>query len=1035
MSPARLLKPRVGPLADPADYGVSRWSGRWRAGLSRIWTTVPGLTLFAACLIVPFVVFCAIVGHQWSESEQARSTARMTTLADAVADDVARFLDSRVAILRALASSPALDDGALDRLSAQAHDLLEHESIGVILRGPSGQILLDSPARSSADHADAAGRPAEGAHASQVSDLVERGAGRSPVITLDVPVMRGREHRFTLTAVLLPGAFDDLLQRSGIGADLTGSVLDRHGRVVGRSAASDQRVGQVADGFERRTGSDGLCFGTNARGLPLRIAYRRLPGTGWMVNIAMTEAAFRAPMERTLWGLGSLTLALIVGAAVLTVPVVRRMHAARRKLNETSELLCLAQTAAGAGVWDWDVRRGCIRLSPLNARMHGLPVPDDGADRPVVVSVTDWEARVFPQDLPVVWNGVESAMSAGGNFSAEFRTRDPAASKGYRWVQTLGSVVRDEHSGEPVRLVGLHLDVTERREVEETLRASAARLSASEERLALALDSGQGGLFDWNIEAKETWFSQRWLDGLGFGGNPKAHADDYWMETVHPDDREHVRARMRGHLKGSAPTFECEYRQRRTDGSYIWVLNRARVTARASDGRALRLIGTMIDISQRKMAELSVEYMALHDALTGLPNRTLFRQHLDRAVRRAAFAPHRDAVLSLDLDRFKAVNDTYGHPKGDQLLCLVAERIRAAVREHDTVARLGGDEFAVILSDIEGEAESGRICERIIAAVDEPILFDGAAIDIGVSVGVALMADDGATAEEIFQRADAALYEAKAAGRNTYRLSQADVHARTAARSHLALDMKEAIRRGDFCLVFQPIIDVTTGAVVSFEALMRWRHPVHGQIPPSEFIPVAEETGLIVPLGTWALKEACREALDWAQSIRVGVNVSAVQFRGGLEEAVISALAESGLPAGRLKLEVTESLMVQNAEQAVAALHRLRGLGVRIALDDFGTGYSSLSYLRRFPFDTLKIDRTFVRDIADPDAAAIVRAVVDIGRRLGMGVVAEGVETAEQLERVRQEGCTEVQGYLFSQPLTSCEARAFVRDRLADAAA
>jgi diguanylate cyclase (GGDEF)-like protein/PAS domain S-box-containing protein len=626
-------------------------------------------------------------------------------------------------------------------------------------------------------------------------------------------------------------------------------------------------------------------------------------------------------------------------------------------------------------------------------------------------------------------------MDTGGNFSAEFRTHDPEAAKGYRWVQTLGSVVCDEHSGEPIRFVGLHLDVTERREVEETLRASAARLSASEERLALALDSGQGGLFDWDIDAKETWFSQRWLDGLGYGGDPKVHADDYWMDTVHPEDRGHVRARMRGHLKGLTPTFECEYRQKRTDGSYIWVLNRARVTARASDGRALRLVGTMIDISQRKTAELSLEHMALHDALTGLPNRTLFRQHLDRAVRRAASAPHRNAVLALDLDRFKAVNDTYGHPKGDQLLCLVAERIRAAVREQDTVARLGGDEFAVILSDIDGEAESGRICKSIIAAVDEPILIDGTAIDIGVSVGVALMPDDGATAEEIFQRADAALYEAKAAGRNTYRMSEAEVHARTATRSHLALDMKEAIRRGDFFLVYQPIIDVTTGAAVSFEALMRWRHPVHGLISPSEFIPVAEDTGLIVPLGTWALKEACREAVYWADHLLVGVNVSAVQFCGGLEEAVISALAESGLPAGRLKLEVTESLLVQNPEQAVAALHRLRALGVRIALDDFGTGYSSLSYLRRFPFDKLKIDRAFVRDIADPDTAAIVRAVVDIGKRLSMGVVAEGVETAEQLELVRREGCTEVQGYLFSKPLSASEARAFVCDHIDSVAA
>ncbi|MCJ2049402.1 EAL domain-containing protein [Methylobacterium sp. J-070] len=1034
MSLNRPTKLRWRRLPSTLKRNVARWKG-WRGRLATAWATIPAITVFAACLIVPFVVLCAIIGYKWTAAEQARSTAQMTTLADAAADDITRFLDGHVTILRALATSPALDHGDFGRLAQQARELLEHEGIGVTLRDPSGQILLDTSGVSSADYPDAVGQLAEAAHASHVSDLVERGAGKSPIVTLEMPVVRDGMRRFTLSAVLHPVAFNDLLRRGGVGKDLMGVVVDRQGRVIGHSATSDLQVGQFVKGFDQRKGDQGFWFGTSPRGLPLRVAYRRLHDTGWMVNIAMTEAAFRAPLERSLWGLGSLTLALILGAAVLTVPVIRRMDAARRKLNETSELLRLAQAAAGAGVWDWDVRGDRVRLSPLNARMHGLHVPDDALDARVVISVAAWEARVFQQDLPGVWEGIERAKTAGGTFSAEFRTHDPEATKGYRWVQTLGSVVHDEHSGEAIRFVGLHLDVTARREVEETLRASAARLSASEERLALALDSGQGGLFDWDIAGKETWFSQRWLDGLGYSDDPRLHAADYWMDTVHPEDREHVRARMRTHLKDLTPAFECEYRQRRTDGSYIWVLNRARVTARAADGRALRLVGTMIDISQRKTAELSIEHMALHDALTGLPNRTLFRQDLDRAVRRAASAPHRHALLALDLDRFKAVNDTYGHPKGDQMLCLVAERIRAAVRDQDTVARLGGDEFAVILSDIDGEAETCRICERIIAAVDEPILLDGVAIDIGVSVGVALMPDDGATAEEIFQRADAALYEAKAAGRNTYRMFEAGAYARTATRSLLALDMKEAIRRGDFFLAYQPIIDVTNGSVVSFEALMRWRHPVHGLIPPNEFIPVAEETGLIVPLGTWALKEACRESMNWPEPLRVGVNVSAVQFRGGLEEAVVAALSSSGLPAGRLKLEVTESLLVQDWEQAVAVLHRLRALGVRIALDDFGTGYSSLSYLRRFPFDKLKIDRAFIRDIADPDAAAIVRAVVGIGERLGMGVVAEGVETAEQLELVRREGCTEVQGYFFSKPLLATEARAFVRDRFTSVAA
>ena len=601
------------------------------------------------------------------------------------------------------------------------------------------------------------------------------------------------------------------------------------------------------------------------------------------------------------------------------------------------------------------------------------------------------------------------------------------------WVEARCRLVRDE-GGMPVEIISTVRDISERKAAADALRASEAHLRVSEQRLALALDSGEDCLFDWDLATGALWVTERWREKLCLVGDLAQPSTSDWMAAIHPDDRANVIAATSDHLKGLTPALECEYRVGRAGGSAFWVLARARVASRTQDGRALRLVGTLIDISQRKEAEARIAHMALHDALTGLPNRNLFQECLDLALRRAALSASRHAVLALDLDRFKAVNDTYGHVAGDRVLCLVAERLRATVRNSDTVARLGGDEFAVILCDIANEAETGRICERIIAAVDEPLLIDGRVIDIGMSIGFALLSDDGASAAEVFKRADMALFEAKAAGRDTYRMFDAEAQARVAVHSLLALDMKEAIRRGDFFLMYQPIIDVTRGAVASFEALMRWQHPEHGLISPAEFIPVAEETGLIVPLGAWALKEACREALNWPASVCVSVNVSAVQFRGKLEEAVITALASTGLPAARLKLEVTESLLLHNPEQAVAVLHRLRALGVRIALDDFGTGYSSLSYLRRFPFDLLKIDRSFVRDIADPDTAAIVRAIVGIGERLGMGIVVEGVETSEQLELVQREGCTQVQGYLFSKPLPAVEAHAFAEAHRARAA-
>ncbi|KOX59219.1 hypothetical protein ADL19_05730 [Streptomyces purpurogeneiscleroticus] len=569
-----------------------------------------------------------------------------------------------------------------------------------------------------------------------------------------------------------------------------------------------------------------------------------------------------------------------------------------------------------------------------------------------------------------------------------------------------------------------YADTTRRREAERAVRESEARLRISEERLALALDSGDDGIWDWNLETGEVWVSERWLTTLGYEGQARLEMRAF-ERSVHPADRDRVSHTMRELLKGWSPVLDCEHRLQRRDGDYFWVLTRGHVVERDASGRATRVVGTQIDISRRKEAEARIEHLAFHDALTGLPNRLLFHQRLDHAIQTAGQACGVHAVLVVDLDGFKAVNDALGHAAGDRLLCAVATRISAVLGDLDTVARLGGDEFALVLGDMDGEREIEQAAHRIIAAVGEPVEIDGTAIEIGASIGGAVILDEGIAADEMFKRADTALYEAKAAGRGTYRLFQPGAPSHAALRSALVLDMKEAIRRGDFALVYQPIVDLRVGKAVAFEALMRWHHPERGTLSPADFIPVAEATGLIVPLGAWALAEACREARRWPEHIRVAVNVSAVQFRDGFEETVVTALAGSGLDARRLTLEVTESVLMRDADDTLTRLHRLRGLGISVALDDFGTGFSSLSYLRRFPFDKIKLDRGFIRDIAEPGAAAIVRAVADLGGRLGKGVVVEGVETEDELERVQQEGCTEVQGFLFSRPLAAADALAF----------
>jgi diguanylate cyclase (GGDEF)-like protein/PAS domain S-box-containing protein len=429
------------------------------------------------------------------------------------------------------------------------------------------------------------------------------------------------------------------------------------------------------------------------------------------------------------------------------------------------------------------------------------------------------------------------------------------------------------------------------------------------------------------------------------------------------------------------------------------------------------LVATFEDVTERREADARIAFMARHDVLTGLPNRAMFGERIEEAVahlgRGSPFS-----VLCLDLDRFKEVNDTLGHPVGDALLRTVADRLRACVREIDTVARLGGDEFAIILSEVERPQDAALLARRIIDVVSAPYDLDGHRASVGVSIGICFAPGDGTTCDKLLKNADVALYRAKADGRGTWRFFEVEMDISLQARRALELDLREALTRDEFELHYQPIYDFRGHRIGGFEALVRWHHPVRGLVPPSDFISVAEEIGLIVPLGTWCLTTACTEAMRWPDGIKVAVNVSAVQFRDEvIVEAVRTALAKSRLPPGRLELEITESVLLKDNVATLATLYALRRLGVRIAMDDFGTGYSSLSYLRSFPFDKIKIDQSFVRDITSKtDSGLIVRAVIGLGLSLGMRTTGEGVETEAQFERLRSEGCDEGQGYYFAKP-------------------
>jgi diguanylate cyclase (GGDEF)-like protein len=440
-------------------------------------------------------------------------------------------------------------------------------------------------------------------------------------------------------------------------------------------------------------------------------------------------------------------------------------------------------------------------------------------------------------------------------------------------------------------------------------------------------------------------------------------------------------------------------------------------------------VATHQDITDRRLAEEKIAFMGRHDSLTRLPNRFTFRDQIEQALTLLDEGENL-AILCLDLDRFKSVNDTLGHNIGDLLLCEIARRLKECVRESDMVARLSGDEFAVVQRNAVQPAAATALARRIVEAVGAPCDLDGHQVVVGASVGIAIAPGDGAAAEKLMKNADLALYRAKADGRATYRFFEPEMDARMQARRALESDLRSAIATHEFELHYQAIVNLATGNIGGFEALLRWHHPGRGLVPPADFISVAEETGLIVPIGEWVIRDACFEAAGWPVPAKVAVNLSPVQLRSpGLVASVTAALEESGLAPNRLEIEITETVLLQDSEATLATLHQLRNLGTHISMDDFGTGYSSLSYLRKFPFDKIKIDRSFVRDLAKhDDSLAIVRAVAALGKSLGIATTAEGVETAEQLERVRSEGCTEVQGFFFGQARPAADVLRLLSD-------
>ncbi|HEY6360956.1 MAG TPA: EAL domain-containing protein [Vicinamibacterales bacterium] len=564
-------------------------------------------------------------------------------------------------------------------------------------------------------------------------------------------------------------------------------------------------------------------------------------------------------------------------------------------------------------------------------------------------------------------------------------------------------------------------------------RQAEAALRESEERYALAARGANDGLWDWDLRSNHIYLSARWKFMVGYEDAEIAGHPDEWFGRVHPDDIDRLRAGIADHLEGRTPQFETEHRIRHRDGTYRWMLSRG-LSVRDRSGQAYRMAGSQTDINQGKVS----------DSLTGLPNRLLFIDRLGRSIERTK--RHKNylfAVLFIDLDRFKVVNDSLGHIVGDHLLVAIARRLESDLRSgdtfarlgtHPTIARVGGDEFTILIDDIKDVSDAVRVAERIQANLQRPFTIDGHEVFMSASVGIATSATGYEQPEAILRDADTAMYRAKAWGTARCEVFDTEMRNRAVARLELETALRRAVERQEFQLHYQPIVSLDTGLPNGFEGLIRWRHPERGLVEPGEFIPVAEETGLIQPIGWWVLREACRQMRVWQASLcayatTISVNLSGQQFmQSDLIDQIEQILQNTGLDGSSLKLEITESTIIGNIDAVVHTLLRLKELGVQLAIDDFGTGYSSLSYLQHLPIDTLKIDRSFIANMS-ADNSEIVRAIVALAHHLRLDVVAEGIETAEQRAQLIEFGCTHGQGYLFSKPVDSEAAGLLIRSR------
>jgi len=693
-------------------------------------------------------------------------------------------------------------------------------------------------------------------------------------------------------------------------------------------------------------------------------------------------------------------------------------------------------------------RRGAISGLPGKGRDQRLVGLEKAIETMQLgVTITDTNGRILysnPADAkmhgysPGELVGQEVRIFAAGGAVKPLSSEDLARMRSWRRETTnvrkdgstfpchlMSDLVRDR-DGEIIGVVTTCEDITQR-------KAGEAALRESEERYALAANGATDGIWDWDLRTGVLFLSPRWKGVLGYGDDEMGNAPDEWFQRIHPEDLPRVKIELATHFEARTPHLETEHRLLHKDGTYRWVLVRG-LAVRDEAGAAYRVAGSLTDITEHKEAEEQLIHDALHDPLSGLPNRAFFMTLLDRAIKRTRRRhDYLFAVLFVDLDRFKLVNDSLGHGVGDQLLVAISQRLNACLRPGDVVARLGGDEFTILLEDIGDVSDATRVAERIQIELKDPFVFEGHEVFTSASIGIALSTAAHERPEYFLRDADTAMYRAKARGKARYEMFDEAMHARAVAQLRLETDLRRALERDELRVLYQPIVVLETAQIVGFEALVRWQHAERGLITPKEFIPIAEETVLILPIGHWVMETACRQTRTWLEQfpeqphLAISVNLSAKHFQQpDLVAQVLGVLKQVGLSPSNLRLEITESMLMDEPDSHVTMLRELRRAGVQVLIDDFGTGYSSLSYLQRFSVDTLKIDRSFLVEGGEGDGWDIVETIITLAEDLGVNVIAEGVETEEQTARLKQLRCGHAQGYLFREPVDAESATALL---------